>query len=115
MPWRAVPLIGMLSLSACAMGASEGGAGACLPVVDYRRAEQAQAAVEVEALPEAAVLVRMLADYAVIRKQAVTVRLHGARMQPMVRTSTCCQLGAVNRERNAPIHTCRIWGTASPD
>ena len=62
------PLIAMLSLSACAMGGSEGVAAVCPPVVECRRAEQAQAAAEVEALPEgaalpeAAVEVRMLAD-----------------------------------------------------
>jgi hypothetical protein len=65
----------MLSLGACAMGGSEGGAGFCPPVVDYSRDEQAQAAVEVEALPEAAaVVVRMLADYAVMRAQARACR-----------------------------------------
>jgi hypothetical protein len=52
------------------MGGSEGGAGFCPPVVEYSRAEQVQAAGEVEALPEAAVVVRMLADYAVMREQA---------------------------------------------
>jgi len=71
MPQRAAPLFAMLSLGACAMGGSEGGGlGACPPVVAYSRAEQVQAAAEVVALPEAAVLVRMLADYAVMREQA---------------------------------------------
>jgi hypothetical protein len=57
------------------MGGSEGvGSGACPPVVVYSGAEQAQAAVEVEALPEGAVLVRMLADYAVMREQARACR-----------------------------------------
>ena len=60
----------MSLLSGCAMGGSEGGAGFCPPVVEYSRAEQVQAAGEVEALPEAAVVVRMLADYAVMREQA---------------------------------------------
>lgn len=73
---RAVPLIVMLSLGACAMGGSEGGGSvACPPVVDYSRAEQRQAAGEVEALPEgAAAVVRMLADYAVMREQARACR-----------------------------------------
>jgi len=53
------------------MGGSEGvGSGACPPVVEYSRAEQVQAAAEVETLPEGAVVVRMLADYAVMREQA---------------------------------------------
>jgi len=60
----------MLWLSACGLGGSESGAGACPPVVEYSRAEQVQAAVEVDALPEGAVVVRMLADYAVMREQA---------------------------------------------
>ncbi|MBW6494151.1 MAG: hypothetical protein K0B16_06280 [Burkholderiaceae bacterium] len=74
-PRHAAPLIAMLWLSACAMGGSEGvGSGACPPVVDYSRAEQVQAAAEVEALPEGTVLVGMLADYAVLRDQARACR-----------------------------------------
>ena len=64
----------MLWLSACAMGGSEGGVGFCPPVVDYSRAEQVQGAAEVEALPEGAVVIRMLADYAVMREQARACR-----------------------------------------
>ncbi len=59
----------MLWLSACAMAGSEARAP-CPPVVAYTRAEQARAADEVEALPEGAVIVRMLSDYAVLRDQA---------------------------------------------
>ena len=62
-------LIVTLWLSACAMGASETRAP-CLPVVYYTAAEQARAADDVEALPEGAVVVRMLSDYAVLRDQA---------------------------------------------
>lgn len=51
------------------MGGSEV-AGVCPPVVEYSRVEQARAAEEVEALPEGAVIVRMLGDYAVLRDQA---------------------------------------------
>jgi hypothetical protein len=58
----------MLSLSACAMGSSEARAP-CPPIVDYAMADQARAAGEVEALPEGAVIVRMLSDYAVMRDQ----------------------------------------------
>ena len=60
----------MSLLSGCATGSSESRVGACPPVVEYSQAEQVQAAAEVKALPEATVLVRMLADYAVMREQA---------------------------------------------
>ncbi|TCO68498.1 hypothetical protein [Rhodovulum euryhalinum] len=63
----------MLWLTACATGASDGGAP-CPPVVDYTAADQARAADEVEALPEGAVIVRMLNDYAVLRDQARACR-----------------------------------------
>jgi hypothetical protein len=46
----------------------------CPPVVDYTSAEQASAADEVETLPEGAVIVRMLGDYAVLRDQARACR-----------------------------------------
>ena len=60
----------MLWLSACGMGGSDRGEqGACPPVVGYTAAEQARAAGELEALPEGAVVVRMLSDYAVLRDQ----------------------------------------------
>lgn len=58
----------MLWLSACATGGSDARAP-CPPVVEYTAADQAQAANEVEALPEGAVIVRMLIDYAVMRDQ----------------------------------------------
>ena len=59
----------MLWLSACATGGSDARAP-CPPVVEYTAADQAQAANEVEALPEGALNVRMLIDYAVLRDQA---------------------------------------------
>jgi hypothetical protein len=43
-------------------------------VVAYTAAEQVRAAEEVEALPEGAMLVRMLGDYAVLRDQARACR-----------------------------------------
>jgi hypothetical protein len=46
----------------------------CPPVVDYTAADQARAAGEVEALPEGAVIVRMLGDYAVLRDQVRACR-----------------------------------------
>ena len=60
----------MLWLGACATGSSDVALGVCPPVVDYSAAEQSRAAAEVGALPEGAMIVRMLADYAVLRDQA---------------------------------------------
>jgi hypothetical protein len=60
----------MLCLSACAMGGSDRHGQVCPPVVAYSTADQVRAADEVEALPEGAVIVRMLSDYAVLRDQA---------------------------------------------
>lgn len=66
-------LIVMLWLTGCATGGSDARAP-CPPVVDYTAAEQARTADEVEALPEGAVIVRMLGDYAVLRDQARACR-----------------------------------------
>ena len=66
-------LIAMLYLSACAMGDSEARAP-CLPMVEYTIADQARVADEVEELPEGAVIVRMLSDYAVLREKARACR-----------------------------------------
>lgn len=55
------------------MGGSETRAP-CPPVVEYTAADQARAADEVEALPEGAVIVRMLSDYAVLRDQVDACR-----------------------------------------
>jgi hypothetical protein len=63
----------MLWLSACAMGGSEPGAP-CHPVVEYTPAEQTRAATEIEALPEGAVVIQMMSDYAVLRDQARACR-----------------------------------------
>ena len=59
----------MLWLSGCGTVGSDVGPP-CPPVVEYSSDEQARAADEVEALPERAVIVRMLGDYAVLRDQA---------------------------------------------
>ena len=59
----------MISLSACARVGSEAPASACPSVVEYSRAEQMQVAAEVALLPEAAMLINWLADYAVLREQ----------------------------------------------
>jgi len=63
-------LIAMLWLTGCAMGASDYSGHVCPPVVEYTTADQARAAAEVDMLPEAAMVVRMLSDYAVLRDQA---------------------------------------------
>lgn len=44
--------------------------GNCPPVVEYSRVFQAQAAEEVQALPEGSAVVEFLVDYAVMRDQA---------------------------------------------
>jgi len=63
----------MISLSACATVGSEAQAP-CPPVVEYSAAVQIRAAAEVEALPDGAIVVRMLSDYAVLRDQARACR-----------------------------------------
>jgi hypothetical protein len=63
----------MLLLSGCATANSDAKA-LCPPVVQYSTADQTRAAEEVEALPEGAMVVRMLSDYAVLRDQARTCR-----------------------------------------
>ena len=67
-PPAVVPLIAMLWLSGCATVSSDARTP-CPPVVLYSATEQARAASEVAALPESAVVVRMLSDYAVLRDQ----------------------------------------------
>ena len=70
--WRlrlAVPLVAMLWLTGCGMDGSNADV-LCPPVVPYSAADQARAAAEVTTLPEGAVVIRMLSDYAVLRDQA---------------------------------------------
>lgn len=69
-PPAAVLLIAMLWLSACGMGSSEARPNTCPPIVEYTKADEASAAAEVDELPEGAAIVRLLADYAVLRDQA---------------------------------------------
>ncbi len=64
-------VIVMLFSSGCAGMGFDTPPGVCPPVVEYSRAEQAQMAEEVAALPEGAVIVEWLADYAVLREQAL--------------------------------------------
>lgn len=64
----------MLFSSGCAVVGSDAPPSACPPVVEYSRAEQARVADEVAALPEGAVILEWLADYAVLRDQARACR-----------------------------------------
>lgn len=66
-------MIVTLWLTGCATGGSETSAP-CPPVVKYTAADQTRAADEVAALPEGAVIVRMLSDYGVLRDQARACR-----------------------------------------
>jgi hypothetical protein len=60
----------MLWLTGCATVGSDRSGHVCPPVGEYTTADQARAAAEVFFLPEAAMVVRMLSDYAVLRDQA---------------------------------------------
>jgi hypothetical protein len=62
-------LIATLWLSACATASSDARA-LCPPVVPYSTTDQARVAAEIAVLPDGAVVVRMLSDYAVLRDQA---------------------------------------------
>ena len=64
----------MIFLNGCAGVGSDGRHSACPLVVEYSEAEQARVAAEVAALPEGAVIVSWLADYAVLRDQARACR-----------------------------------------
>jgi hypothetical protein len=64
--------IATLFLTACAGVGSDVPPDVCPPVVEYSRAEQAQVADEIAALPEGAVIAEWIADYAVLRAQAWT-------------------------------------------
>jgi hypothetical protein len=58
-------------LSGCATGGSDvGGIGRCPHVVEYGRKFQARVAAELALLSEGSAIAEMLADYAVMRKQA---------------------------------------------
>nr|WP_247651364.1 hypothetical protein [Roseovarius autotrophicus] len=57
-------------LTGCATAGSDAPPGACPPVVEYSRVEQTRVAEEVAALPDGALILGLLADYAVLRDQA---------------------------------------------
>jgi len=52
------------------MAGSEAPPSACPPVVDYSRQQQTRLADEVAMLPEDALIIDWLSDYAVLRDQA---------------------------------------------
>lgn len=61
-------MIVMTWLGACGTAGSDH--SACPPVVDYPEAVQERAAAEIEGLPPESVIVRLMADYHVLRQQA---------------------------------------------
>lgn len=63
-------VIATISLTACATGGSDRCGAVCPPGVAYDQAMRDRAAAELDALPEDAALVGMMADYAVMRAQA---------------------------------------------
>nr|WP_234219804.1 hypothetical protein [Ruegeria pomeroyi] len=69
--WRVGLVLVVSLLSGCVAGGFDSeGYGVCPPVVEYSREEQERAAEELDRLPEGAVIVEMLSDYAVMREQA---------------------------------------------
>jgi len=72
-PPAAALLIAMLSLAGCATVSSDAMA-ACPPIVEYSTSDQTRVAIKLTALPDGAMVVRMLGDYAVLRDQARTCR-----------------------------------------
>ena len=64
----------MIFLTGCGTVGFEAGTGACPPVVEYSRAEQAQAAEEIAALPNGALIIGWLSDYALLRDQTRACR-----------------------------------------
>lgn len=69
-PPPAVLAAATIFLTGCAGVTSDTPPSACPPVVAYGQAEQARVAEEVAALPEGALIMEWLADYAVLRDQA---------------------------------------------
>ena len=64
----------MILLNGCGTVGFEAGSGACPPVVEYSRAEQALIAAELATMPEGALIVDWLSDYFVLRDQARACR-----------------------------------------
>ena len=75
-PRLAVLIIVTSFLSACAAVSSKPVIGVCPPVVEYNDGFLAQAAEEVQAMPEGSARNEMLSDYAVMREQARACGAH---------------------------------------
>lgn len=71
---RAALVIVMIFLSGCAGVSFDAPPSACPTVVEYSRAEHARVADEMAALPDGAMIVGWLADYAMLRDQARACR-----------------------------------------
>ncbi|MBC7165714.1 MAG: hypothetical protein H5U15_12090 [Roseovarius sp.] len=71
---RAALAAATIFLTGCTTAGSDAPPGACPPVVDYSRTEQARVAEEVAALPEGTLIVAWLADHAVLRDQVRACR-----------------------------------------
>ena len=65
----AVLVIVMIFLTACARVGFDAPASVCPPVVEYSQPEQVRVAEEIAELPDGALIVDWLADYAVLRAQ----------------------------------------------
>ncbi|WP_281707874.1 hypothetical protein [Phaeobacter italicus] len=84
MQFRCVHLIGALSqaddgpdhdiMGAASLRSEDGRLAMCPPVVEYGREFQTRAADELVLLPKGAAIAEMLADYGVMRKQALSCR-----------------------------------------
>ena len=72
-PQAVALLIATILLVGCATVSSDTQA-VCPPIVEYSTFDQTRAAIEIEALPDGAMVMRMLSDYAVLRDQARTCR-----------------------------------------
>lgn len=72
-PPHAALMIAMLWLVGCGMAGSDAGAP-CPPVIDHIATDEARAAEGIEALPEGAVIVGMLAGHAALRDRARACR-----------------------------------------
>ena len=59
----------MIFLNGCEAVGFDATPSICPPMVDYSRAEQLRVAEELVALPEGALIVEWMADYAVLRSQ----------------------------------------------
>jgi hypothetical protein len=59
----------MLLLSGCATDGSDTRAP-CPPLVEYNATDQSRTATDIETLPEGAIMIQMMSNYAVLREQA---------------------------------------------